>query len=282
VKYLRSLPRPVNPNCQPGHYYLLNNYNPGYYGDGTNAYSDIANPGSTVFTIPPSSVRNIGDALLAKNISFAYFGDQFNAYLANPYNNYVTPDNTYCNICNFFQYSTSIMTNPAARQMALKDTTDLYADIQSGNLPAVSFVKPSGYTDGHPASSKLDLLEGFTKKIVDMVQANPTLWADTAIMITMDEGGGYYDSGYVQALDYFGDGTRIPMIVVSKYSTGGNISHTYADHASVLKFIEANWKLPPITNRSRDHLPNPKTLGNPYVPVNSPAIGNLMDLFNFQ
>src|SRR6202008_1868792 len=149
------------------------NYNPGYFGDGSNAYADISNPLNTVFTIPPSSVRNIGDALLEKNISFAYFGEQFNAYLANPYNNYVTSDNTYCNICNFFQYSTSIMTNAAVRKMALQDTTDLCADLMSCttsgcNLPAVSFVKPDGYLDGHPALSKVNLLEGFVKKIVDM------------------------------------------------------------------------------------------------------------------
>jgi len=284
VDYLTSVK--VNPNCESGHYYLLNNYNPGYYGDGTNAYIDISNPQNTVFTIPPSNVRNIGDNLLDHNISFAYFGEQFNAYLANPYNNYVTPENTYCNICNFFQYSTSIMTNDKVRSAALKDTLDLYADIescsaQSCNLPAVSFVKPDGYLDGHPASSKVNLLEGFVKKIVDMTKANPTVWASTAIFITMDEGGGYYDSGYVQPLDYFGDGTRIPLIVVSKYSKGGHISHSYTDHVSILKFIEANWNVPPITKRSRDNLPNPTTGADPYKPTNVPAIGDLVDLFKF-
>src|SRR6202034_4185669 len=100
----------------------------------------------------------------------------------------------------------------------MKDTVDLYSDIGAGNLPAVSFVKPSGYVDGHPSSSKLDLFEGFTKKIVDMVQNSP-YWDNTAIFITFDEGGGYYDSGYVQPLDFFGDGTRIPLLVVSKYFT---------------------------------------------------------------
>ena len=286
VSYLQSLSRRVNPNCLPGYYYLLNNYNPGYYGDGTSAYADIGNRLNTVFTIPPSSVPNIGDALLQKQVSFAYFGEQFNAYLANPYNNYVTPDNTYCNICNFFQYSTSIMTNDKVRSAALKDTLDLYADIEGCNskscdLPAMSFVKPDGYLDGHPASSKVDLFEGFVKKIVDMTKANTTLWADTAIFITFDEGGGYYDSGYVQALDYFGDGTRIPMIAVSSYSKGGRISHTYNDHVSVLKFIEANWDVPPITKRSRDNLPNPTSGADPYIPTNGPAIGDLMDLFKF-
>ena len=107
------------------------------------------------------------------------------------------------------------MTNATLRNEHMKDTTDLYADIANGDLPAVSFVKPSGWVDGHPASSKWNLYEGFVKKIVDAVKANPELWKSTAIFVTADEGGGYYDSGYVQPLDFFGDGTRIPLIVVS-------------------------------------------------------------------
>jgi phospholipase C len=277
--YLNALTPKIDPKCGAGHFYLVNNYNPGYFGDGSNAYTDT-NPDNYVYTIPPSNVPNIDDRLTSKNISWAYYGDQFNRYLADKYD--LSPINQYCNICNFAQYSTSIMTNAAVRTAHLKDTTDLYAAIGNGTLPAVSFVKPSGFVDGHPASSKLILLEGFIKKIVDEVQANKTLWADTAIMITVDEGGGYRDAGYVQPLDFFGDGTRIPMIVVSPYSTGGHISHTYTDHVSVTKFIEANWGLPPITPTGRDALPNPVTSeSNPYVPVNSPAIGDLMDLFSF-
>jgi phospholipase C len=274
--YLASLRHPIKPNCEPGHYYLLNNYNPGYYGDGTVAYGD---PKGTPFTIPPSNLRTIGDELLQKNISWKYYGDGWNAYVANPYSS----TNTYCNICNFEQYVTSIMTNASVRTAHLQDTANLYSDIQDGALPAVSFVKPSGLLDGHPASSKLDLFEGFVKKIVDMVQANSSLWKDTAIFVTFDEGGGYYDSGYVQPLDFFGDGTRIPMIVVSPYTKPGHISHDYADHVSILKFIEANWDLPPVTSRGRDNLPNPVADDdNPYVPKNTPAISDLMDLFDFQ
>ncbi len=148
------------------------------------------------------------------------------------------------------------MTNPAQVAAHIQDTANLYADIANGTLPAVSFVKPSGYVDGHPASSKLDLFEGFAKKIVDQVEASP-YGKDTAIFITFDEGGGYYDSGYVQPLDFFGDGTRIPLIVVSPLAKPGHISHDYADHVSIIKFIERNWSLPPITNRSRDNFPNP-------------------------
>ena len=279
LEYLGSLPNKVNPRCDSNHYYLLNNYNPGYFGNGADAATDFSK-NNTVFTIPPSTVRNIGDALLAKNISWKYYGDQWNLYKNDPY--YLNPNNLYCNICNFFQYSTSIMTNAAVRNAHLQDTVDLYADLQNGTLPAVSFVKPSGYVDGHPSSSKLDLFEGFVKKIVDGVQANPELWKDTAIFITVDEGGGYYDSGYIQPVDFFGDGTRIPMIVVSRFTQPGHISHQYNDHVSILKFIEANWGLDPLTQRSRDNLPNPRQDGaNPYVPTNGPAIGDLMDLFSF-
>ena len=58
-------------------------------------------------------------------------------------------------------------------------------------------------------------------------------------------------------VDYFGDGTRIPLLVVSKYSTGGHISHEYADHVSIVKFVERNWGMPTITKRSRDNFPQP-------------------------
>ncbi len=276
--YLRDLPNPVAPHCASGHYYLVNNYNPGYFGDGTNAYTDT-NPKNYVFTIPPSSVKTIGDTMDLGEISWAYFGDQFNQYLNDKYEQ--SPTDEYCNICNWAQYDTKIMTNPTLRAKHLMDTTSLYTDLAAGTLPAVSYVKPSGLVDGHPASSKLILFEGFVKKIVEGVQANPTLAADTAIFITFDEGGGYWDSGYVQPLDFFGDGTRIPMIVVSPFSKGGHISHVYSDHVSILKFIERNWGLPKVTMRSRDNLPNPLSASNPYVPVNAPALGDLFDMFNF-
>jgi phospholipase C len=285
LNYLASLPRPIEPKCDAGHYYLLNNYNPGYFGDGSNAFTD-ANPSNYPFTIPPTSQRSIGDVLLENHVSWKTYNDQWDAYLTDKYQlNYGTVgpnSDQYCNICNGFQYQTQMMTNDAVRTAHMKDTTDLYNDIAKGDLPAVSFVKPSGWVDGHPASSKWDLYEGFVKKIVDAVQDNKELWESTAIFVTADEGGGYYDSGYVQPLDFFGDGTRIPMIVVSKYAKPGHISHQYADHVSVLKFIERNWNLPTISGRSRDNLPNPKAeWENPYVPTNSPALGDLFDLFDF-
>jgi phospholipase C len=191
--------------------------------------------------------------MIANGISWAYFGEGWNQYLENP----LDKNDVYCNICNPFQYETSIMTNTTFREAHLKDTQDLYQDIQRGYLPSVSFVKPGGFNDGHPATSKFDIFGAFAKKIITMIQSRPELWRNTAIFVTVDEGGGYYDSGYIQPIDFFGDGTRIPLIVVSPFSTGGRVVHSYGDHASLLKFIEADWSLAPITQRSRDNLPNP-------------------------
>jgi phospholipase C len=108
------------------------------------------------------------------------------------------------------------------------------------------------------------------------------LWQDTAILITFDESGGYYDSGYIQPIDFFGDGPRTVLIAVSPFAKTGFVDHTYTDHASIIKFIERNWRLRPLSARSRDNLPNPVALPHePYFPRNSPAIGDLMEMFRF-
>jgi phospholipase C len=281
--YLNSLPYDADPNCQADHYYMVNNDSPGFLPDGTVDTAGIASGGS----VPPTNVRTIGEALNDKNISWAYYGGAYNAAVAlqhNPTstNPLVQVGAAYCNICNFESYTNAIMGDPAQRAAHIKDATDFFAAVDNSTLPAVSFVKPDGLLDGHPASSKLDLFEGMVENIVDHLEANPKLMAETALIITFDEGGGFYDSGYIQPLDFFGDGPRIPLIVVSNYSRGGHISHTYNDHVSILKFIERNWHLKPLTDRSRDNLPNPRSDDdNPYVPVNSPAIGDLFDLFDF-
>jgi phospholipase C len=281
--YLASLPYNPNPNCEPNHFYMVNNDNPGFLPDGTVDAANITKGKS----IPPTNVRTIGDAFNEKGISWGYYGGAYNAAVALQHNPTSTDPAVqigaaYCNICNFESYATSIMGDATQRATHIKDATDFFAAIDNGTLPAVSFVKPDGLLDGHPATSKEDLFEGMVRKIMDHLTANKELFAETALFITMDEGGGFYDSGYIQPLDFFGDGPRIPLIVVSNFTKGGHINHTYTDHVSILKFIERNWELQPLTGRSRDNLPNPVADDdNPYVPQNSPAIGDLFDFFHF-
>ena len=285
--YLKSLPYEPRPNCERNRFYMINNDNPGFLPDGTLDAAGIAKGAS----LPPTDVRTIGEALNEKGVSWAYYGGAYNAAVeltkikeqgGTTSDPSVLVGAAYCNICNFESYSNAIMGVAAQRAAHIKDATDFFAAVDDGSLPAVSFVKPDGLLDGHPASSKEDLFEAMVKKIMDHLTANKELFADTVLFITMDEGGGYYDSGYIQPLDFFGDGPRIPMIAVSPFSRGGHISHTYTDHVSILKFIERNWNLKPLTDRSRDNFPNPRSdEDNPYVPKNSPAIGDLFDLFDF-
>jgi phospholipase C len=280
-RYLASLPYAAPTNCDLGHYYMLNNTSPGFLPNGEIDIVGIAAGTS----IPPSNVRTIGDALNDSNISWAYYGGAYNAAV-NLANHSINPLDlvglAYCSICNFAAYVSSIMGNPAQRSRHIKDITDFFIAVMAGTLPSVSFVKPDGLVDGHPASSKLDLYEAMLRKVLDTLDANPGLKAHTALFITFDEGGGYYDSGFIQPLDFFGNGPRIPLVVVSPYSRGGHVVHSYTDHVSILKFIERNWHLTPLTGRSRDNLPNPRAeKDNPYVPVNSPAIGDLFDVFDF-
>src|SRR5262249_51341498 len=144
------------------------------------------NPAGNI--VPPTTQPSIGDVLTAHGISWKYYGGGFNADgdTTNPFNG------SFCDICNPFEYQVGY---PSMVAEHMRDVTDLFEDLKNGTLPAVSYVKPDGTMDGHPASSKWTLFEAFTKNIVDLAQANKRQWARTAILVTVDEGGGYYDSG---------------------------------------------------------------------------------------
>ena len=266
--YLSALPYTVQTNCGPGQYWQAVNVNP--------AFTPKGLPQSGLI-VPQTMQPSIGDVLSAHNIPWKYYGGGFNADgTASPFNG------SYCNICNPFEYEANY---PSVVADHMRDVTDLFSDLVNGTLPAVSYVKPDGTMDGHPASSKWTLFEAFAKNIIELAQSNPEQWAETAIFVTVDEGGGFYDSGFIQPVDFFGTGPRIPMIAVSPFSAGGRVSHVYSEHSSFVKFVERNWMLKgTLSDRSRDNLANPvqDPSGNQaYVPRNMPAIGDLFDLFDF-
>jgi phospholipase C len=268
--YLASLPYRVfdDGNCESNTYYLVNNYSAGF-----TAIGERTPLGPGITRIPPQTQPTIADALSAKGVSWKWYsGGRIPGGIA---------PREYCGVCDPLTYSTTIMTGPLKAN--LQDHAALFRDIQDvGSMPSVVFVIPPNTESGHPASSIVSRYEEFVRRLVDKVQSNPMLWAKSALLVTVDEGGGYWDSGYIQILDFFGDGTRIPLIAVSPFARKGAVDHTYTDHVSILKFVEANWGLDPLSARSRDHLPNPVADGgDPYVPANRPAIGDLMTLFQF-
>jgi phospholipase C len=142
-------------------------------------------------------------------------------------------------------------TGPDWRNNVIIPQTGVLEDIANGNLAQVSWVIPDGAASDHAASNN-GSGPSWVASIVNSIGNSP-YWANTAIIITWDDWGGWYDhvapkvvndgvswgSGYVY-------GFRVPLIVVSPYAKAATIDHTTHDFGSVLKFIEATFNLPSL------------------------------------
>jgi Ca2+-binding RTX toxin-like protein len=130
----------------------------------------------------------------------------------------------------------------------LQDELNFFDDLSNGNLPAVSFIKPVGPDNEHPGYA--DVLQGqqHVADIVHAVQNSPD-WARTAIVVTYDENGGRWD--HVAAPDnngLWGDGSRVPAIVISPYSKQGFVDHSEHDTLSILRTIDNRFGLAPLNS----------------------------------
>jgi phospholipase C len=118
----------------------------------------------------------------------------------------------------------------------------------SGTLPAVSFVKPDGIDNEHPNYADVIAGEVHTVSLIDAVRNGPQ-WADTAIIVTYDENGGFWDHVTPPTGDRFGPGTRVPTLVISPLARKGFIDATTYDSASILSLIEHRYGLEPLAAR---------------------------------
>lgn len=150
-----------------------------------------------------------------------------------------------------------------------------FTDAAAGVLPSVVFVEGSDLMGGAspdedpPADPQLG--EAMVKRIVDSVTTSPE-WASSALFISYDEQGGFYDhvpppaacvpddftpmidaNGVQASFDHLG--LRVPLIVVSPYARRGYVSHVVTDHTSLLRFVEARFGLPALTRRDANAVP---------------------------
>ncbi len=123
-------------------------------------------------------------------------------------------------------------------------------DAQNGNLPAVSWLIPDTKNSDHPDSS-VCVGENWTVQQINAVMQGPN-WNTTAIFLTWDDFGGFYDNAVPENFDYYGFGVRVPMIIISPYALGGKVIHTEYEFASVLRFIETRFGLSNLTLRDLD------------------------------
>ena len=116
------------------------------------------------------------------------------------------------------------------------------------SLPAVSFLKPAGLDNEHPNYTDVITGENHTKAIIDAIRAS-SLWADTAIIVTYDENGGFWDHVAPPVVDRWGPGTRVPAIVISPFARKRAVDHHRYDTTSILALIEHRWRLRPLSSR---------------------------------
>jgi phospholipase C len=197
----------------------------------------------------------IPEQLQARGISWKVYGSPDQTIAGG-----ILSDNVLSYFKNFQDTSSTLYQNAFGPQFP----TDFLADIASGNLPQVSWIIPSVLDSSHPPSPSI-FGEATLSAIVTALTANPALWAKTALFVTYDENGGFFDhvplvtappgtpGEYVTAAAVpdptaagsisgpIGLGFRVPMMVVSPFSRGGFVCSDLFDHTSVLRFLETRF-----------------------------------------
>lgn len=128
------------------------------------------------------------------------------------------------------------------------------SDIVKNRLPPVTWIAPRYEVSEHPQYNFCQG-ENWSTQVIDAIMKSPA-WKSTAIFVTWDDYGGFYDHVAPPQVDAFGFGIRVPLLVISPYALKGVVDHHLGEFSSVLRFIEDNWGLGQLTGRdlSADNL----------------------------
>jgi len=198
---------------------------------------------------------NIGDRLQAASQTWGWYNEGWDTVkdwalktAFGPGDGSVVVDNPegYLPHHNPFQYFPSWAQNVKAGRM--RDSADFLDDLKRGKLPAVSFLKGTGASDEHPANSAPRWGEQWVMSLLKSL-GESSAWEKTAVVITYDEGGGFWDHVAPPMPDAYGCGTRIPALLISPWARRGYVDHRVADTTSVLALIEARFGLSPLQTR---------------------------------
>ena len=205
--------------------------------------------------LPPQSARTIGDTLSAKRISWAWYAGAWDLALRDGMQDPAAPRKIIYTNANGapyfvahhqpFNYFARFAPGTADRSVHIKDYTELAASIGRGELPQVAFYKPQGSLNEHAGYT--DVLSGDTHiaELIASIKASP-LWSSTAIIVTYDENGGFWDHVKPPAGDRWGPGPRIPALIISPYAKRHYVDHKQYDTTSILKFITRRFALEPL------------------------------------
>ena len=153
---------------------------------------------------------------------------------------------------------------------------EFYADVQAGQLPAVAWIAPAGPVSEHPVAL-VSAGQGYVTALVNTIMKSP-YWESTAIFLSWDDWGGFYDHLAPPRVDAAGYGLRVPGLVISAYARKGFVDHQVLSHDAYLKFIEdvflGGQRIDPATDGRPD--------SRPTVRETIPVLGNLERDFDFE
>ena len=127
---------------------------------------------------------------------------------------------------------------------------EFYSDLKNGTLPEVSYLVPDWNDSEHPPAV-IQRGMWYVTRLVNAVMKSK-YWDNSAIFITWDDYGGFYDHVPPPQLDAFGLGPRVPALLISPYAKAGHIDRRTYEFSSILKFIETRWHLPQLTERDAE------------------------------
>ena len=207
----------------------------------------IAPPGSIVGLIDPSGNENLTqypcfehptltDLLDANGISWRYYAPSAGSIWTGP--------DAIQHICQPQTQKGQLVCTGSAWSNVIIPQTKVLTDIANHQLAQVSWVIPDGSASDH-ADTNDGSGPSWVASVVNAI-GNSSYWSDTAIFITWDDWGGWYDHVAPKIINSYEYGFRVPLIVVSPYAKASYISHVTHDFGSILRFIEETYGLPSL------------------------------------
>jgi phospholipase C len=231
----------------PEDFYAVNTMQPPYQPssvppakNGDPRYGDKDNPS----TLPPQAMKTIGDALSDAKISWVWYSGAWNDTVKDRSLVYQPPV-AFQSHHQPFNYFARFAPGTADRNEHLKDYADLVAAIEKGTLPQVAFYKPQGSFNEHPGYADVLAGDEHIAGVVAKIMASPA-WKTTAIIVTYDENGGFWDHVAPPKGDRWGPGVRVPAMVIAPNARKGCVDHTSYDTTSILKLITRRFDLAPL------------------------------------
>lgn len=157
----------------------------------------------------------------------------------------------------------------------IQDLSNFYRAAREGTLPSVAWIVPNNVTSEHPPAS-IRIGQAYVTGLINAIMQGPD-WNSTAIFLTWDDWGGFYDHVVPPQVDQNGYGLRVPGIVISPYAKKGMIDHQTLSFDAYLKFIEDDFLGGQRINPQTDGRPDPR----PDVRENASQLGNLVNDFDF-